>query len=94
MNNDEAIRLLEFELDHFRLTYEDVVARNGGAPLTYEKPGSSGATPRGAPVSDRTELSRLMRIRWAQASEGGDHVAQPFADMRRVEPHDGRSAGT
>ena len=45
MNNDEAIRLLELELDHFRLeAYEDVVARIGGEPLTYEKPGSSGAT--------------------------------------------------
>jgi hypothetical protein len=32
--------------------------------------------------------------RLGQASEGGDHVAQPSADVRRVEPHDRRSAAT
>jgi hypothetical protein len=45
MDNDEAIRVLEFELDHFRLKADDdVVARIGGEPVTYEKPGGSGAT--------------------------------------------------
>jgi hypothetical protein len=44
MNNEEAIALLEAELDHFRReTHADLANRIGTGPVVFERDGASGA---------------------------------------------------